>query len=489
MKIKTWLLLSYLIVMILPLAAAYALFAWINSYHADRNVTEYVEQWNNLQKMKDVLDNPLLYERGADFKPVESLKNEQVVITLYERSGVLLFTTDPYAVGSISSFNREKLYQDFYTIKQQYRTNIYKAPVFKEGNVIGIYEITTMRSDWVAGVENRTWFVVSLFLLLFVSIFVIVIWFVNRKLNNPLNLLRKNMQAFGTGQQLTPFTKRQDEIGDLAESFAAMQDEIEKARQHLASEQQQKEMMIASISHDLKTPLTSISAYAEALKGQTLTKTQQVEYTEVIVGKATYMKQLLEDLLTYTLLQSANYEVERVSVDGQEFFDMLTSDYAPLCLSKNIELTTVCRVTGSYLVNPKQFMRLVDNLMTNALTHVSSNGQILLAALDAGTKPAECYSFVASALPKKNGMYVIVQNSGSGISEEDLARVFEPLYQGDTARTKVHSQGTGLGLSITKQIIEKHGGNVEMLSQQDIGTAVICYLPSIKGENQHEMVN
>ena len=127
------------------------------------------------------------------------------------------------------------------------------------------------------------------------------------------------MQAFAKGQKLSPFPKRQDEIGELAASFAAMQDEIEKARKHLASEQQQREMMIASISHDLKTPLTSIRAYAEALQSQTLTKMQQVEYTEVIVGKSAYMKQLLEDLLMYTLLQSADYELELVSVDGLEF--------------------------------------------------------------------------------------------------------------------------------------------------------------------------
>ena len=240
MKIKTWLLLSYLIVMILPLVAGYCLFAWINAYHGDRNVTEYLAQWNELQQMKNELDNPLLYERGADIQAVEDLANEQVVITLYERTGVLLFTTNPTTMSSISSFNREKLYQDFYTLKQQYRTFTYKAPVFKEGNVIGIYEITAMRSDWVTGVENRTWFVVSLFSLLFICIFVLVIWFVNQKLNKPLQMLRQNMQAFAKGQKLSPFPKRQDEIGELAASFAAMQDEIEKARKHLASEQQQK---------------------------------------------------------------------------------------------------------------------------------------------------------------------------------------------------------------------------------------------------------
>lgn len=487
MKIKTWLLLSYLIVMILPLVAGYCLFAWINAYHGDRNVTEYLAQWNELQQMKNELDNPLLYERGADIQAVEDLANEQVVITLYERTGVLLFTTNPTTMSSIPSFNREKLYQDFYTLKQQYRTFTYKAPVFKEGNVIGIYEITAMRPDWITGVENRTWFVVSIFSLLFICIFVLVIWFVNQKLNKPLQMLRQNMQAFAKGQKLSPFPKRHDEIGELAVSFATMQDEIEKVRKHLASEQQQREMMIASISHDLKTPLTSIRAYAEALQSQTLTKMQQVEYTEVIVGKSAYMKQLLEDLLMYTLLQSADYELELVSVDGLEFFDMLTSDYAPLCMSKNIALKTDCHVTGTYFVNPKQYMRVVDNLMTNAITHTSPQGHILLAAVDAGTVPTEIFSFVASALTKKEGMYLLVQNSGIGISQEDLARVFEPLYQADTARTKIDYRGTGLGLSITKQIIEKHGGYVEMISQQEIGTAVICYIPQFKGADEHEM--
>ncbi len=131
----------------------------------------------------------------------------------------------------------------------------------------------------------------------------------------------QQMRAFAKGEAVEHnLAIRKDEIGELANTFLAMQNEIEIARAHLKEEQQQKELMIASISHDLKTPLTSIQAYAEALQNKALTAQQQDEYQQVIFTKAETMKHMLEDLLMYTLLQSTSYNLELVEVDGTEFF-------------------------------------------------------------------------------------------------------------------------------------------------------------------------
>jgi len=188
-------------------------------------------------------------------------------------------------------------------------------------------------------------------------------------------------------------------------------------------------------------------------------------------------------LMMYTLLQSSSYDLKLVTVDGAEFFEMVLSDYEPLCEDQGFTLDVHCQVDGQYAVHPKQLQRVIDNLMSNAWRYGKVGTTIGLAAVNAGKCPTWCFDFVKSVLTKQEGCYVIVQNSGQGIHKEEIEKLFEPMYQADTARTKAGDRGTGLGLNIAKQIIEKHGGTIELVSKEGFGTAVLCWIPPFKGEN------
>ncbi len=131
-------------------------------------------------------------------------------------------------------------------------------------------------------------------------------------------------------------------------------------------------------------------------------------------------------------------------------------------------------------VAPNQMLRVMDNLMSNAIKHTNPRGEIVLAAINWNSECNLLYPFTKQQLKDKRGMYLIVQNSGKGISEQYLTNILKPLFQVDEARTKNGEAGTGLGLSIAKSIIEKHGGTIEVVSEQEIGTSVICWLPSKK---------
>ncbi|MFJ7732599.1 ATP-binding protein [Lysinibacillus sp. NPDC097231] len=480
MKIKTWLLITFFIVMVLPIAGAYTLYVWVNAYYHDKNVLESIEKWTELNKVKSVLDNPEHYKKNADIKEIEALTNEQLAITLYSKSGFVLYSSNPLKSGFIS---KDQIFTDLYDLKQKYNAFTYKEPVYEKGEFAGIYEVQLVRTDWVQGVQNRSWLVIASSILLFLLIYTAVIMLLNRKLNRPLKELMRQMRAFAKGEQVASnLGTRKDEIGELAQTFFAMQDEIELARAHLKTEQQQKELMIASISHDLKTPLTSIQAYAESLQNKALTEEQQCEYREIILTKAETMKHMFEDLLMYTLLQSSSYDLELVTVDGAEFFEMALSDYETLCEDQGYTLAASCEVEGLFAVHPKQLQRVIDNLMSNAWRYGKVGSTIGLAAVNAGKCPTWCFDFVKSALTKQEGIYMIVQNSGQGINKEEIEKLFEPMYQADTARTKAGERGTGLGLNIAKQIIEKHGGTVELVSKENFGTAVLCWIPHYKGE-------
>lgn len=488
MKIKYWLLTSYLIVMLLPLAAGYLLFAWINMYHNERNVEEHVELSLKLHSTAAVLNDPALYKAGADRSKVDEQTSPQLSIALYNRDGIVLYTSDPTLVSKHFALGKEQLYSDLYQIEQGYRTYRYKEPVFQQQELVGFFEMHLSRDEWAAGVANRSKLMTALFIGLFILIYGAVIFLVHRKLNRRLDRLMGQMTAFA---QNLPFKKTRaskDEIGQLTNHFYKMIAEIESARIKIAKQQQEKEFLIASVSHDLKTPLTSIRAYAESLASDSekLTEQERVDYLKTMIEKANVMKQMLDDLTMYTILQSPTYDLELTEVDSAEFFDMLISDYDALCKEKNISLHKHCDISGSIYVHPRQMMRVADNLMSNAIQHTNSGGEITIAAFFLmAALPDKLFPFVKRELEQaddENSIYFIVQNKGEGMDGTQIQHAFEPLYQGDQARSKKHAQGTGLGLSITKQIVEKHGGSVRILSRKNIGTCVVCTLPNNKYE-------
>jgi signal transduction histidine kinase len=485
-KIKTWLLLSYFIVMILPLIAAYLLLGWINAYNNEQKVAEHIEVTSELAEIKEILDRPELFVPGGNVDEMEKVTDQSLSVALYSRDGIVIYSSNPYFASASYSLGKERLYEDLYSLEQGYRAYTYKQPVFDNNDLVGFFHVQMGREAWVEGVENRGYFVVAVFLIVFILIYITVIRLVNRKLNTPLTDLMNNMTAFAKGHPVVEKPVKKDEVGKVTEQFYDMRRQIIAAREAVEQEQRAREYLIASVSHDLKTPLTSIKTYAESLKTENdLTPEEKNEYRDVIAEKADFMQHMLDDLLTYTLLQSQEHDMELVEVDGSEFFDMLVADYEPLGKQKGISLQSYTEVQGMYKVNPKQMMRVADNLVSNAIAHTPESGKIWLSAVSDRKKLADIlFHFIQEkeVITKTDAVYFVVQNEGAGISPDKLAYVFDPLYQADEARSKSDNQTTGLGLSITKQIIEKHGGHVQIFSKEDVGTCVVCSLPEVKGE-------
>ncbi|MER1998980.1 MAG: HAMP domain-containing sensor histidine kinase [Lysinibacillus sp.] len=474
MKIKTWLLITYLLVMLLPLVALYGLYVSINNYYQDKSMQEYFEKLNDVNALKSHLENPKLYtDKQFSEEKVEGLTNEQTMITLYHPSGRGIYSSNPLA--TYTNFeDKEVLYKELYEFKQNYETFVYKQPVYEEGKIVGIFKITLARTEWTEQVGNNTKLIVASLIGFLLLLYGVIVYFLNRRLNQPLKQLIQQMQAFAKGKPTKPLPIQKDEIGDLTASFQRMQQEIMTNREKIESEQRQKEFMIASLSHDLKTPLTSIQAYAESLQSNALSEHEKQEYLQIVQSKSDYMKQLLDDLMMFTLLQSPTYELELVSVEGDEFFEMLLGDYEQVSVEKGFTATTHLHVTNSYAVNPKQLMRVLDNLVGNAWTYTNPGGTIRVAAFEAPFSPSW---YIASAQKVKGrGVYIVVQNSGSTLSNEQCQRMFEPMHQLDEARSHMGQRGAGLGLSIAKQIIEKHNGTIQAISYEN-ETAITIWLP------------
>ncbi|SDL86972.1 HAMP domain-containing sensor histidine kinase [Sediminibacillus halophilus] len=489
MRIKTWLALSYLIVLLLPFAAVYGLYISISHFDRRQDLREFVAARQQMEELETILQEEKLYhiQPRENYQEIEKAATGSIRITLYRPDGITLYSSwdDSYA-GRLLQVDTSRLYSGLNHLSKHARTYSLKQTVFHDRELTGIYEITLPRDVWIDGVNNRTIMVGGILGLFVVLVYGTVIWLLHRKLTRPLGQLRENMMAFANGEPLNDqWNHSRDEIGELIAHFYQMKKQIERTRQELVQQQQEKQFIVAALSHDLKTPLTVIQAYSESLwGGRLLSEEERLEYAEILFNKIAYMKQLLQDLSLYTSLQSEEKEAEQVLVDGEEFFDMLLNGYEEPCTQNKIKLHTEVCAANTYCLNPGQMMRVVDNVMSNSIRHTPPGKNLWLAVVSSDCPlPEWVFHPFHRELESfwKGGTLLLIQNHGKAIPKELQERIFLPFVQGEDARANGSS---GLGLSIAKKIIEQHGGKIGLWSEDGYGTLIACWLR--EGEQKDE---
>ncbi|GAA0344512.1 ATP-binding protein [Oceanobacillus oncorhynchi subsp. oncorhynchi] len=481
MKIKNWLMVSHLVVMLLPIVAVYLLYVSLQSYDQEENLKEYVDFQILVSNLNETLNDVSLYQSldNNRFQELTEIGDDNLSIDLYRYDGLHVFSTMEGNTGYYPLQNQDRILKNLNEMQRRPKTYVYKRPVFDENDQLaGVYEITQGRTDWVETSNQQLLLTIILSGIFFILLYVIVIRAINRKLNRPLHQLQAHMQAFAVGKNTDKkLNQSKDEIGELNNQFEEMKKQITETREELVKQQEEKEYMVAALSHDLKTPLTVIRTYTEAMENHDLSKEERTEYQLILNDKLNHMKQLIDDLSIFTALQSSKNILQPVQVNGEEFFDMLFSGYEEPCAKKNIQLTTEWHVRNAYELDPKQMIRLVDNLMDNSIRHTPEHGEIWIGAI-ASTKSLPDWVFPELKeevnLWRTDGTVLLIQNEGKGMEESQMKKVFEPFYQDDISRGKGTS--SGLGLSIAKFIMENHEGKINIWSTAGKGTLFACWI-------------
>ncbi|MFC4025261.1 ATP-binding protein [Oceanobacillus longus] len=482
MKIKNWLMISYLLVMLLPIAAIYLLYISLSAYDQERDLKEYLDFQALATELEGELKEASLYkiQPEENYQHLHRLTGDNLKIDLYRYDGIQLFSTmSTPGQSHIHQEHQESLFQDLNEYQKKSRTYSLKKLVFDDTDrLIGLYEITLGRKDWVETSNQRTTIMFILLGIFFIALYSVVMLSLNRKLNRPLYQLQEHMKAFAAGKKLDQkLVQSKDEIGVVITHFEKMKAQILETRDALAKQQQEKEYMVASLSHDLKTPLTVIRTYTEALESHHLSKKEREEYQMILHEKLEYMKQMIDDLSIFTALQSSNNILHTVNVNGDEFFEMLFSGYEEPCSKKDIELNTELHVRNTYKLDPKQMIRLVDNLMDNSIRYTPNHHRIWMAAISS-KRPLPNWVFPEFTDEvnawRDDGTVMLIQNEGKGMKHSQLEKVFQPFYQDDTSRGK--GATSGLGLSIAKIIMEKHDGKIKIWATENKGTLIACWI-------------
>jgi two-component system phosphate regulon sensor histidine kinase PhoR len=217
---------------------------------------------------------------------------------------------------------------------------------------------------------------------------------------------------------------------------------------------------VANVSHELKTPLTSISGYAETLLGDTPGRETTRQFLTTILGNARRMQRLVDDLLDLSRIESGRWQPAPTDLDlsavARESWAALAT--RPEAQRVTFELETA--PDAEHLRADLDAVRQVlTNLFDNSLRYTPAGGRI-----------------ICRSRRDDGGIALSVRDTGSGIAHEHLGRIFERFYRADPSRSREEG-GTGLGLAIVKHLVEAHGGQVHAESERGRGTTVTCWFP------------
>ena len=293
-----------------------------------------------------------------------------------------------------------------------------------------------------------------------------VAWFISRSISGPLARITEASQKMAQGDYDVHIPiSGQDEVGRLSEAFNAMAREV-------SSSQRMMRDLLANVSHELKTPLTSIQGFSQAIiDGEISDDESYKESVRIINEEAMRMRGLVDDLLLLSQIESGQVVMQASNIDLAALLERTLERFQ----WKLREASIITGFSAQHLPmvygDERRLEQVFSNLLENAVRHTPNGGNINVSA----------------SVARSGKIDVVVHNTGSYIPPEDVERVFERFFQVDRARAR-KGGSSGLGLAIVAEIVEAHGGTVSVQSDVEAGTQFIVTLPAAATETRRRRI-
>jgi len=295
---------------------------------------------------------------------------------------------------------------------------------------------------------------ILLVILFFLSL--IILFFFTEMVYGPLKRITAATEQYAQGNMHYKLSvESEDEMGYLAASLSYMAEKV-------ANSEDNQKKFIANVSHDFRSPLTSIRGYLEAMLDGTIPPEAHEKYIAIVLNETERLTKLTNGLLQLNNLNTEGMVLQKTDFDINNVIRNTVASFEGTCSSKNISLNLV--LTGEEMTvhaDADRVQQVLYNLLDNAIKFSHNSSEIKL----------ETYE-------KKHKLFVSVKDYGIGIPKESLKLIFERFYKTDLSRGK-DKKGTGLGLSIVKEIIQAHNENINVISTEGAGTEFIFSLPIV----------
>lgn len=416
-----------------------------------QSISPYLIGTISLEELQTALD-----EFGNTFQSdiwFYSADGKLVAASSIEDEKPIVVPTDCTAISS--DINMKKSYAGvgtFYDIFSSQMISI-GVPVYQEKELLGymmlhasMSELDTLQSN----IKN------IMYMPLFVTILIvgIVLAYLSGTVLRPIAKINYAAKEFAKGNfEVKTGVNRRDEIGELSDSLEYMASELSKLDEY-------RRNFIANISHDFRSPLTSIKGYLEAMLDGTIPVERYDRYLKIVLNESKRLTKLTSGLLELNDFDTYGPILKKSSFDILEVVKETHNTVEGLCEEKKIDFSIQCQVKNTTVYADKMKIgQVIYNLIDNAIKFSPNNSSIVVTISE-----------------KNDKMFLSVKDAGPGIERDKQNKVFDRFYKTDSSRGK-DKQGTGLGLAIVKEIIKAHGENINLISTEGVGSEFVFTLP------------
>ena len=471
MNIKKRLILSNTITIVIPFGItiiAALLFIFVSSSIFNKNIsydnfqkfifikTELSDTANAIWKQKsDDIEDPkfqqYLYQKLSNIDgDLIILKNNTVIFTSKEVNKIDIEkclieakTKDRKKLVEIDNIDYMVEIAPLRFTDESLGNAILLAPTFKYSGIL----------------EKFILFILVIFLMTFIAVNIFMSYLLSKRIIKPLSLLKTAVGDISKGDLSLDITEVGDqEILDLCADFEKMRIQLKDSISLKVKYDDNRTMLVSSISHDLKTPITSIKGYVKGILDGVANTPEKVErYLKIVYSKAEQMDVMINDLLLYSKLDLSQLPFNFEKTDIVDYFNYCIHESAIELEKSNIKIYLENHLKASKYVkiDRERLMRVILNIIDNARKYMDKQqGEITIQ------------------LRETNSSIIIeIRDNGSGIDENDVNKIFDRFYRADSARSEAN--GSGLGLAIAKQIVEGHKGKIWAVSHENQGTSIL----------------
>ena len=326
------------------------------------------------------------------------------------------------------------------------------SPITSGFNIVGYVVINMPEStitDRVYQTFNTNYLTLAIAMVL--SLSMLILYFVH--IHAPINELTKATVEYGKGNLSYRIqSKHNDEIGRLAASLDYMAQELNEMDKF-----QQK--FLSNISHDFRSPLTSIKGYLEAIEDGTIPPEMINKYINIVLFETDRLTKLTSNILTLNELDPKSVRLDISTFDVNSVIKHTIETLEGTCKKKNIKFSlTFAGNVENVKADKQKIQQVIYNLIDNAIKFSHDNSFIYVTVKEKGEKAQ-----------------ISIKDTGSGIAKEDIDKIWDRFYKSDASRGR-DKKGSGLGLSIVKEIIQAHEEHIDVISTKDVGTEFIFTL-------------
>ncbi len=254
--------------------------------------------------------------------------------------------------------------------------------------------------------------------------------------------------------------ERNDEIGGLIKTFNYSVEQVQKYLEEQKRLEMLRRNLVANVSHELKAPLASVRGYSELMLDGYIDEKEKDKYLKTILDNSVHLSRLVDDLLTLSHLESGQLSLERSEVSVEALARWSFESVAPRGEAKGISLNLELEQPMPVLYGDRHRLHeVLVNLLENAIEYTASGGNVTLSVKTFDSQ-----------------LIMEVSDTGRGIPQEELQYIFERFYKVDKSRRR-SEKGSGLGLAIARQLVELHGGEIEVESEAGKGSTFRVFLP------------